>query len=163
MLTPLPLIALAGISACWLSACGTVTSPAGGGAASGSAPPASTASVPAPPGPTGPTPQPSAGASAVLTVADNGATVRLSTGQSVTVVLSPHALSWHVPAVTGTSVRRTSASGGYPARAPARATFRAEQPGRAILSAVDDAACLHRQPACMVPQQLWRVVIIVAR
>ena len=162
MLTPVTLIVLAGISACWLSACGTVTSPAAGGAPSGSASPASTASV-ASPGPTGPTPQPSASAPSVLTVADNGATIRLSAGQSVTVVLSPHALSWHVPAVTGTAVRRTSASGGYPGRAPAQATFRAERPGRAILSAVDDAACLHRQPACMVPQQLWRVVIIVAR
>ena len=97
-------------------------------------------------------------------MADNGATVRLSTGQSVTVVLSPHsAFSWHVPAVTGTAVRRTSASGGYPGRAPARATFQAERPGRAVLSAVNDTACLHSQPACLPPQQSWQVVVFVAR
>jgi hypothetical protein len=159
----LTLLTLAGISACCLSACGTVTSPPGNGASGGSASPAGTASVPASPGPTGPTPQPSVSGPAVLTVTSNGTVVRLSTGQSVTVVLRRSALSWHVPAVTGAAVRRTSASGGYPGNAPAQATFQAVRPGHAILSAADDAACLHSQPACMMPQQLWRVEVIVTR
>jgi hypothetical protein len=162
----LTLLTLAGISACCLSACGTVTSPSGGsasGASGGSASPAGTASVPASPGPTGPTPQPSISGPAVLTVADSGTVVRLSTGQSLTVVLRRSALSWHIPAVAGAAVRRTSASGGYPGNAPAQATFQAVRPGHAILSAADDAACLHSQPACMMPQQLWRVEVIVTR
>jgi hypothetical protein len=169
----LTLLALAGISACCLSACGTVTSPpggsasggsaSGGSASGGSASPAGTATVPASPGPTQPTPQPSISGSAVLTVTSNGTVVRLATGQSVTVILRRSALSWHIPAVTGAAVRRTSASGGYPGSAPAQATFQAVRPGHAILSAADDAACLHSQPACMMPQQLWRVEVIVTR
>jgi hypothetical protein len=96
-----------------------------------------------------------------LTVLSNGRTVRLFRGQSVTVVLRDAGLSWHVPAATGTAVRRTSASGGYPGRQPARATFLATSPGRAILSSVDDIACLHARPACAVAQRSWRVVVFV--
>jgi hypothetical protein len=81
----------------------------------------------------------------------------------VTVVLSPRSsLSWHVPVVIGTAVLRTGAGGGYPGKAPARATFRAERPGRAILMAADDAACLHSRPPCKIRQRMWRVVVIVA-
>jgi len=81
----------------------------------------------------------------------------------VTVVLSPRSsLSWHVPVVIGTAVLRTGASGGYPGKAPARATFRAERPGRAILIAADDAACLHSQPPCEIRQRMWQVVVIIA-
>jgi hypothetical protein len=57
---------------------------------------------------------------------------------------------------------RTGASGGYPGKAPARATFRAERPGHAILMAGDDAACLHSRPPCKIRQRMWRVVVIVA-
>jgi hypothetical protein len=128
-------------SAVWLSACGTATSPVPGGGS--------------PPGSPG-----SPGAS--LTLADNGATIRVSTGQVVAVALSQRgAFGWHVPVAIGTAVRRTSASGGYPGKAPARAAFRAEQPGRAVLASADDIACLHSHPACLVPQRSWRVTVIV--
>ena len=96
-----------------------------------------------------------------LTAASNGTTVRLFRGQSVSVMLRGTALSWHVPAATGNAVRRTSASGGYPGRQPARATFLAASPGRAILSSVDDTACLHARPSCMIAQRSWRVVVLV--
>jgi hypothetical protein len=96
-----------------------------------------------------------------LTAASNGATVRLFRGQSVSVVLRGTALSWHVPVATGRAVRRTSASGGYPGRQPARATFLATWPGRAVLGSVDDTACLHARPSCMVAQRAWRVVVFV--
>lgn len=164
-LTPVTLAAVVActLSACWLSACGTVSPQSGGGTqGGGSASPAGSASVPGPAPATGPTPRPS-GASGTLTVADNGATVRLSTGQSLTVTLGPHSgLSWHVPAATGAAVRRTSASGGYPGDRPARATFLAVRAGRSVLAAVDDTACLHAQPACLLLQQSWQVVVIVA-
>jgi hypothetical protein len=96
-----------------------------------------------------------------LTAVSNGTTVQLFRGQSVSVVLGGTALSWHVPAATGKAVRRTSASGGYPGHQPARATFVAAWPGRAVLSSVDDAACLHARPSCAVAQRSWRVVVYV--
>ena len=96
-----------------------------------------------------------------LTAVSNGTTVRLFRGQSVSVVLRGTALSWHIPAATGTAVRRTSASGGYPGHQPARATFLATWPGRAVLSSFDDIACLHARPSCAVAQRSWRVVVFV--
>ena len=96
-----------------------------------------------------------------LTAVSNGATVRLFRGQSVSVVLGDTALSWHVPIATGRSVRRTGASGGYPGHQPARATFVATWPGRAVLSSFDDIACLHTRPACAIAQRAWRVVVFV--
>ena len=96
-----------------------------------------------------------------LTAVSNGTTMRLFRGQSVSVALRGTALSWHVPAATGRAVRRTSASGGYPGHQPARATFLATWPGRAVLSSFDDTACLHARPPCAVAQRSWRVVVFV--
>jgi hypothetical protein len=96
-----------------------------------------------------------------LTAASNGTTVRLFRGQSVSVVLRGTALSWHVPVATGRSVRRASATGGYPGHQPARATFLATGPGRSVLSSFDDIACLHTRRSCAVAQRSWRVVVFV--
>jgi hypothetical protein len=132
-------------AACAVAACGTERQ------ASASHPADGTASIAAP----------RARAPVSLTAASNGTTVRLFRGQSVSVVLGGTALSWHVPTATGTAVRRTSASGGYPGHQPARATFLATWPGRAVLSSVDDIACLHARPSCAVAQRSWRVVVFV--
>ena len=96
-----------------------------------------------------------------LTAVSNGTTVRLFRGQLVSVVLRGTALSWHVPAAAGRSVRRASASGGYPGHQPARATFLATWPGRAVLSSFNDIACLHARPSCAVAQRSWRVIVFV--
>ena len=97
-----------------------------------------------------------------LTTADNGAAVRLHAGQQMAVALaSAGSFSWHVPAAAGTAVRRVSASGAYPGQQPARAAFAAVRPGGATLTAIDDTACLHGQPACELPQQQWQVTVIV--
>jgi len=96
-----------------------------------------------------------------LTAFSDGTTVRLFRGQPVSVVLRGTALSWHLPAATGRAVRRISASGGYPGHQPARATFLATWPGRAVLSSFDDIACLHARPSCAVAQRSWRVVVFV--
>jgi hypothetical protein len=97
-----------------------------------------------------------------LTAEDSGATVPLHPGQRVTVTLAGRGtFSWHVPAATGAAVMRISASGGYPGKQPARAVFWAVGPGRATLSAVDDAACLHAHPACRLSQQAWRAMVVV--
>lgn len=127
---------------------------------------ASPASTPAPgrAGGTAPaTPRPPVTSPAELTTADNGVTVRLHPGQQVTVALpgQGHSYGWHIPAVAGSAVSRTSASGGYPTQQPARAAFLAMRPGAATLSASDDTACLHAQPSCAVPQREWRATIIV--
>jgi predicted small lipoprotein YifL len=97
-----------------------------------------------------------------VTETDSGRTIRLSPGQAVAVVLSPRGMfSWHVPAEAGAAVRRTSAADGYPGQRPARATFLATRRGSATLSATDDTACLHAQPACSVAQRTWQVTVLV--
>jgi hypothetical protein len=99
---------------------------------------------------------------ATLTTADNGATVQLHRGQQITVALGSRGLfSWHIPAVTGAAVTKVSSSGGYPGRWPARAVFLAVQPGSATLTALDDTACLHAQPACEPAQHTWQVTVVV--
>jgi len=124
-----------------MAACGSRAAPQGGQSAGGGSPAATT-----------------------LTAADNGRRVRVSIGQSVAVALASHGgLSWHVPAATGTALIRTSGGGGYPGHRPARAVFLATSPGRAVINSIDDTACLHGEPACMIAQQGWRVVVIVAR
>jgi hypothetical protein len=158
--------ALVALLASGIVACGNVTSPGNdpGNGSGGSASPARTSGSSSPVPPQGGASSQAAGKRASLTAADNGATVRLTTGQSITVTLIPAPpFSWHLPAATGSILHRTAASGGYPARRPARATFRAIRPGRAVLSAIDDTQCLHAQPACMLPQRSWRVVIIVTQ
>ena len=159
------LVALVALLASGVVACGHVASPGNGpgSGGSGSASPARTSGSSAGP-PQGGTPSPSASGSTGLTAADNGATVRLATGQSITATLVPAPpFSWHLPAATGSIVHRTDASGGYPERKPARATFQAVRPGRAVLSAMDDTQCLHAPHPCMLPQRSWQVVIIVTR
>lgn len=109
-----------------------------------------------------PTRPPTMDGPAVLTVADNGARVRLHPGQRVTVTLTAQGvLSWDVPTGEGGAVRRTGASGGYPGKQPARATFVAVQAGTAVLSATSDTACLHARPPCELAQQAWRVTVVV--
>lgn len=137
---------------------GAVT--AGAGSAGGSA----TASVghPVPPSVTSSSPSPTLVGPSQLTVADNGTTVRLVRGQSVTAELAAQGMwSWHVPVATGTAVRQVNSSGGYPTEQPARATFVATEPGTAELTAIDDTACLHGNPVCLPRQGQWRVSIVV--
>ncbi len=97
----------------------------------------------------------------LLTVTDDGASVRLRAGQAVTVVLASGALHWDIPRASGAAVRRISGSGGYPSHRPAVAVFRAVRPGRSWLMSFTDAPCLHAQPRCAIPQRLWRALIIV--
>jgi hypothetical protein len=110
------------------------------------------------------TPPPILTGPATLTAADRGVTIRIHPGQRVTVELAARgSFSWHVPAAAGAAVTRISASGGYPGRQPARATFLAVRAGTATLTAIDDTPCLHTQPACLPVQQAWQVTILVTR
>jgi hypothetical protein len=160
------LAALVGLLASVVAACGNVAGPGSGpgGGPGGSASPARTSGSSSPVRPQGGTPSQPASKPASLTAADNGAVIRLTAGQSITVTLVPAPpFSWHLPAAAGSIIHRTDASGGYPERNPARAAFRAAHPGRAVLSAMDDAQCLHASHPCMLPQRSWHVVIIVTK
>jgi hypothetical protein len=96
-----------------------------------------------------------------LTEADNGATVVLTVGQSVSVLLGGGQPAWDRPRVAGAALRLASASGGYPGGLPARATSRAVQAGTATISSISDAPCLHAVPACEIAQRPWLVTVIV--
>jgi len=96
-----------------------------------------------------------------LTLADNGAKVRLRRGQTIVVILASHAQMWQPPMASGLAVRRTSSHGGYPVSQVALATFVAVWPGLATLSSTTDARCLHAEPPCEIAQQLWAVTIVV--
>ena len=158
------LVALVALLASGVVACGNVASPGTAPGSGGSASPGHTSGGSRPGRPQGGTPSQPAGGSTSLTTADNGATVRLTTGQSITATLVPAPpFSWHLPAAAGSIVHRTGTSGGYPERKPARATFQAVRPGRAVLSAIDDTQCLHAPQPCMLPQRSWQVVIIVTQ
>jgi hypothetical protein len=164
MLTSFVLMAfsIGGICACGASHASGGEAPQRG---RGSAAPASSADPSASSQPTSPAPpRPGGGTPTILTETDNATTIRLSPGDSVTVELKSRSpFSWHIPAASGSGLRRTSASGGYPSRRPARASFLAVKPGRAGISSIDDAACLHGDPPCMLAQQSWQVTIIVGR
>jgi len=86
----------------------------------------------------------------------------LQAGQRVAVALAPEGLfSWDVPAAEGASVRRGERGRRLPGQQPARAAFLAIRSCSATLTAIDDTACLHAQPACAPAQQEWRVTITV--
>jgi hypothetical protein len=158
---------LIGLIAAGITACGTVSAPARSPGQVGASAASATAS--APPVVTMPT-APTAGTAPTgqllsnrqtLTVARDGATVRLRVGQVVTVALVSHGLMWDVPKSSGNGLRRTSVSGGYPNGRPARAVFRAVRRGLSWISSATDAECLHAQPRCELMQRLWRVAVII--
>lgn len=96
-----------------------------------------------------------------LTAADNGRTIRLTAGQAVDVVLATPGVMWDRPRALTSALRRSQASGGYPADAPARATFVAVHRGTSVIVSASDARCLHARPRCLIPQRLWRVTVVI--
>lgn len=129
----------------------------------GTAPPAATATATVSTSSASPSPPTSVG-SYPLTVADNGATVRLARGQSLTVALAAQGMfSWHIPIATGPALRPVHGSGGYPTGQPARATFLAVESGTATLTAMNDTACLHAPMPCLPAQREWRVTVLIGQ
>jgi hypothetical protein len=152
-------LALYAVTACAvaaLAACGTSRSSTSSG---GPAPQVSTAAPPT----SQPATQPGRATSHrhTLTVADDGAKLRLRRGQKVVVILASQAQMWQPPRASGFAVRRTSSRGGYPVSQVAFASFVAVQPGRATLTSTTDAGCLHAEPPCEIAQRIWAVTIIV--
>jgi hypothetical protein len=100
-----------------------------------------------------------------VTTSDHGATVVLVPGQVITVVLSGQGvLKWNPPrqagSVTG-ALRQVSASGGYPSKMPARASYRAVLAGSAEILSGTNTQCLHAHPPCAIAQRLWRVTVLI--
>jgi hypothetical protein len=92
-----------------------------------------------------------------LSERDAGATVVLDAGEAVRVVLGG---DFVVPYAEGNAVAR-SAAGGFPSGNPAEATFTAQRPGRVDLVSETDYTCLHSAPRCALPQDVWRVDLVV--
>ncbi|HEX6931702.1 MAG TPA: hypothetical protein VF162_06150 [Streptosporangiaceae bacterium] len=86
-------------------------------------------------------------------------------GQVINVILGAHGmLTWNPPRVAGSVpgvLRQLSAGGGYPAKGPARASYRAVAAGRVEILSGTNARCLHATPPCAIAQRLWRVIIVV--
>ena len=106
-------------------------------------------------------PRPTSTGSVRLTDNDSGRSVVVRLGDRITVVLGGNGQQWDQPSARGDAVRRTTAAGGYPTTLPARATFLAVSAGSAQLTATTDAACLHAQPRCMIPQRDWSVQVTI--
>jgi hypothetical protein len=100
-----------------------------------------------------------------MTTSDNGATIVIGTGQVITVVLGGEGmLMWNRPRLTGSLagvLQQLSGSGGYPSKAPGRARYRAVRVGTAEILSGTNARCLHTHPPCAIPQQLWRITVVV--
>jgi hypothetical protein len=104
---------------------------------------------------------------ATVTASDYGATVVVVPGQMITVVLARKGmLMWNRPRLAGSApgvLRQLAATGGYPSKASARASFRAVRVGTAEIFSGSNARCLHAHPPCEIAQQLWRVTVVVRR
>ena len=100
-----------------------------------------------------------------VTTSDDGATVVVVPGRVITVVLAGQGmLRWNQPRLAGSVpgvLRQLSASGGYPAKAPAQASYRAVRAGTAEIISGTNARCLHTHPPCEIAQRLWRVTVVV--
>jgi hypothetical protein len=100
-----------------------------------------------------------------VTTSDDGATVVVVPRQVITVVLGGQGmLRWNRPRLAGSVpgvLRQLSASGGYPSKAPARASYRAVRVGTAKIISGTNARCLHTHPPCEIAQRLWRVTVVV--
>ena len=118
----------------------------------------STAATPRPPT-AAPTPK---GGVVRLTAADAGRTITVARGDVIVVELSGGPGSYLPPTADDAAVLRTEESGGgYPGTEPATGRFTAIGRGVAHITSTTDAACLHSQPACMIPQQQFTVTIRV--
>jgi len=100
-----------------------------------------------------------------VTTSGDGATIVVVPGQAINVVLGGQGiLTWNRPRLAGSGpgvLRQLSASGGYPSKAPARATYRAVRAGTAEIFSGTNARCLHARPPCEIAQRLWRVTVVV--
>jgi len=143
------------LALCAMTACALAAVAACGTARSGGSTSAPATSRPAS------QPRHATGHQRTLTVADNGAKVRLRRGQTIVVILASHVQMWQPPRASGLALRRTSSRGGYPLSQVAFASFVAVRPGLATLTSTTDARCLHAEPPCEIAQQLWVVTIIV--
>jgi hypothetical protein len=102
---------------------------------------------------------PAAGRTVTVTQADNAGTVTLRTGDTLVVSLP----AMYVPPTVAPAgvLALAGSTGGYPAGQALLARYTAAAPGRADVSTVSDAACLHQPLPCPSPQVPWRLHVTV--
>lgn len=109
----------------------------------------------------GPAPAP-APAAVRLTADDSGRTVHVRRGEAIRAELAPDLGSYgEVRSDQPDVLRRTAGRGGYPEATPSVAEFTALARGRAHLTSVTEAQCLHASPRCMMPQRAFDVLVLV--
>jgi len=97
-----------------------------------------------------------------LTEADNGKTVTVVLGDTVTVQLGK---DWQPTTLTGDWLQLVSVTGGYPTGAPLQAVYRTTwgtSSSTTVLRSQTDYDCFHTPPYCARPTQLWSVTVRVA-
>ncbi|GAA3290715.1 cellulose binding domain-containing protein [Dactylosporangium vinaceum] len=92
------------------------------------------------------------------TVADNGATLTLTVGQTLVVTLP---VGYLPPTATGGAVVPEPGGGGWPTGQPIVARFDAVAPGTAELRSQSDDPCFHTTPPCARPVQQWLLHVTV--
>ncbi len=97
------------------------------------------------------------GATARFDETDSGAVVSVHVGAHLVVTLAG---SWTPPRPDST-VLRTDASRGYPAKAPASAELTAVRVGTTVVRAMTDAPCLHASPPCRIAQHEFSITVRV--
>ena len=94
-----------------------------------------------------------------LTAADDGSTVIVHPGETVSVTLTG---LWDRPAGSRPGELRTEwVTGAYPSRGPLRFRVRAVVRGRSFVSVASDMGCFHVTPPCRAAVRVWRVLVIV--
>ena len=105
-----------------------------------------------------PTPVASAvGVSVTVTLADDGRTISLQTGQRALVSLGDD-FDWTVQVEDASILSRVT---GVTVLAGAQVLYQANRVGRTTLTASGDPACRKAQPACALPSRTLRVSIAV--
>jgi hypothetical protein len=95
----------------------------------------------------------------VVTEADNGRTVAVVLGDTLTVDL---AAQWRPPTLEGDAIELVSVTGGYPTGQPVHAVYRSRGSSTVtILRSQTDADCFHTAPLCARPVQSWSVTVQV--
>lgn len=134
------------------------TAPTASAVASAGTATASPAATVTPGRSTTPSPTPTYTGSRTVTESDSGATVTLTVGETLAVVLPSQ---YDPPNSSGPAMVRESSSGGYPSGNELHATFRAASAGRADITSTTDYPCLHTTPRCEIAQRIWVVHVIV--
>ncbi len=104
---------------------------------------------------------PPTGDTVAVTEDDNGKTFTLRKGQHLVVTLDDGSSIWSEPDTDNSAVLIRTAVSANPSATHVTASFDANSPGQARVSASKDLPCRNAQPPCMAPTQLWQITVNV--